>query len=455
MDTGSKENLIAAVDVGTSWVKGALYGTRGERGTVGVTAAAELAPVRLAGVRAEQDPANLREAVERVLLQLAAQAAPGTWAGLALTTQRGTLMPVDLDGQPVGAMLSWLDRRSGAAPGSGRWQWLQEHEPERVERTAHLWSLMSWLTWQLTGEAVDTAQTSPPETSAWRLAGPAATALSPRVSREVAPGQVLAIGAGANGRWARELGLPSGLPFIIAGGDKNCELVGAGAVEPGRGVVSWGTAVSLGTLLPAASRPPGVYLTPANVPGLVQAEVGLPYGGGVWSWLGGVLGEGVQALEIGSLTAETPLFRPYLAGSLADAAATGAWTGLTAKTSAHDLAASGLEGVLFDLKRGRAALPVVFDEVTLLGGGSQNPVLPAWLANALGCRVRSLPSLSSGTAGAAVTAGVALGLAPGWHEASRRWGLEPGVAVAPSGAQAALWEERFGRWLTFAGQGGV
>jgi len=219
-------------------------------------------------------------------------------------------------------------------------------------------------------------------------------------------------------------------------------------------VVSWGTAVSLGTLLPAASRPPNVYLTPANVRGLVQAEVGLPYGGGVWTWLGSVLGEGGQELEVDRLTAETPLFRPYLAGSLADAAATGAWTGLTAKTSASDLAASGLEGVLFDLKQGRAALPVAFDEVTLLGGGSQNPVLPAWLASALGCRVRSLSSLGGGTAGAAATAGIALGLASGWEEAARRWGLESGETVEPDGAKVAFWEERFGRWLAFTGRGG-
>jgi sugar (pentulose or hexulose) kinase len=435
-----KSSLIAALDLGTSSVKGALFRCASGASTARLASArAPLAPPALNGLRAEQSPADIAAQVTAVLERLTREEPATAWAALGLTTQRGTLLPLDAAGAPVGPLISWLDRRPGELERPGdRWSWVERQAPDIASRTARLGSVLSWICQRLTGEILDTAQTAPPEAG---RAGPAAP-LKP--VGHVAP-------VDARSLWAKALGLPGGLPVVIAGGDKNSELAGAGVVAPGAGVVSFGTAVSLGILLPPA--PPaegalaGVFLTPAHDPRFRQAEIGLPFGGGVWTWIEGLFGQAAAAICDEDLTDQAPLFLPYLMGSLTDPAASGSWIGLNPSSTPRMLAATGLEGIVHDLLAGRSRLGTALPSAILTGGGTRSPVLAQWLADALACEVEVAAAGETGAAGAAMAAALGVGVAGDWGAAVRAFCPPSSEVRRPRPPHTDRWQRRHRRWL--------
>jgi sugar (pentulose or hexulose) kinase len=197
------------LDVGTSSVKAAAWRADGHR-----TAALRLPLPPLERWRGfeVQDPRALLRVAREALGALADRPpVPGALPSrrvVALTTQRDTLLLVDPDDRPLTPLLSWRER-------------------------SHL---------------------EDPEMRA-RLLGPDGPATGVPTSLE---------------RWlaralARELG---GDEVVLAGGDKNCEYLALGATpeHPGVGVVSLGSAITLGVGVAASEPPrpvPGVVISPA------------------------------------------------------------------------------------------------------------------------------------------------------------------------------------------------
>ncbi|HLO92824.1 MAG TPA: FGGY family carbohydrate kinase, partial [Burkholderiaceae bacterium] len=99
--------------------------------------------------------------------------------GLVVTTQRGSLVPVDAGGQALRPFIIWLDQRraSRARPMAPWWRlafkaarvedtidyfsreaeinWIAEHEPEIARRTHKVLLLSGWFNYKLTGRFAD------------------------------------------------------------------------------------------------------------------------------------------------------------------------------------------------------------------------------------------------------------------------------------------------------------
>ena len=198
--------------------------------------------------------------------------------GVAVTTQRGTVINLDENGQPLRPAMIWLDQRrtEGLDPVSGLWglafklarvsdtvaylqaeaeaNWIYTHQRDIWERTHKYVLLSGYLNYRLTGRLADSVgstvaylpfdykrQTwSSPRDWKWQ-----AVAVKPEHLPElVPPAQTL---GDVTPEAAQATGLPAGLPVIAAAADKACEVIGAGCLEPHIGCLSYGTTATINT----------------------------------------------------------------------------------------------------------------------------------------------------------------------------------------------------------------
>jgi sugar (pentulose or hexulose) kinase len=198
--------------------------------------------------------------------------------GIALTTQRGTVVNVDKAGKPLRPAMVWLDQRrtEGLRPIRGLWglgfrlagmsetaaylqseaeaNWIQTHQPDIWDQTHKYLYLSGYLSWKLSGRFVDSLACQVgympfdykrldwAKSWDWKWAAvPVRPELLPEL---VPPGD--AIGQ-ITKQAANETGLPEGLPIIAAAADKACEVIGAGCLEPQIGCLSYGTTATINT----------------------------------------------------------------------------------------------------------------------------------------------------------------------------------------------------------------
>jgi L-xylulokinase len=158
-----------------------------------------------------------------------------------------------------------------------------------------------------------------------------------------------------------------------------------------------------------------------------------------------VCGEAVAAIPISD---PVPVFHPFLYGSNVQADARAGLYGLAGwHTRAHVLRAL-YEGVVFShlmhverLRRAGAG----FDGVRLTGGGARSAVWSQMFADVLDVPVGVADSFESGTRGAALAAGIGVGVYAGYAEAS-----EQAVSILrihePDAASHSLYRERYAHY---------
>ena len=207
-------------------------------------------------------------------------------------------------------------------------------------------------------------------------------------------------------------GIPAGLPLVAAAGDKACEVLGSGALEPHVGAISLGTTATFNTTHRRyVEVVPVVPPYPAAVPGAYSLEVQVYRGYWMIEWFKREFGaaEVARAREEGvdtealfdDLVAATPpgsmglVLQPYwspgvrVPGPEAKGAVIG-WGDV--HTRAH-LYRAILEGLAYALREGmertakRTKVPVT--ELRVSGGGSQSPAAVQLTADIFG-----LPALT-------------------------------------------------------------
>ncbi len=225
--------------------------------------------------------------------------------GVALTTQRGTVVPVDAEARPLAPAITWLDQRRAVHParmplhwraafavsGAGKVfrrfareaeaRWLADNMPETLER-AHKYLLLSgYLHRKLTGRFVDSvgAQVGfiPFDYKRQRWAADGdwrwpALSLRPEQMPDLAPvgAQLGTICAEA----ATATGIPVDLPVIAAAADKASGNLGSGSLSQNVGAISYGTTATIAIRSPRYFE--AVPLGPAYpsaAPGLWDCEV--------------------------------------------------------------------------------------------------------------------------------------------------------------------------------------
>jgi len=422
---------------------------------------------------AEQDPGYFWEnlcAACRRLWQEAAVPRDAV-AGVALTTQRATMINVDEEGRPLRPAIVWLDQRrtEGLKPIGGLWglafrlsgmtetaaylqaeaeaNWIQTHQPEVWDRTHKYLFLSGYLTYRLVGRFVDSVgcqvgyvpfdykRLTWSKKSDWKWqAVPMDERLLPDLVPPAEPlGRITPQAAGATG-------IPAGLPLIAAAADKACEVLGAGALEPRVACLSYGTTATVNT----TSRRyveviPLIPPYPSAVPGAYSLEIQIYRGYWMVSWFKQEFGLREEQLAHEQGCAPEDLFdelvkavppgsmgltlQPYWSPGLRSPGpeAKGAIIGFgDVHTRAHIYRAI-LEGLAYALREGlertQKRLGVKTAEVRVSGGGSQSDAAMQITADIFNLPARRPHLYETSGLGAAIVAAVGLGLHPDFETA--------------------------------------
>ncbi len=461
---------LMGIDLGTTGVKAALFSVDG--GVVVASATVGYALRHPHPGWAEQDPNEWWEATTAAIRACLAEGTlQGFTAesvlGLAISGQMHGAVLLDDDDVPVRPCIIWSDQRSQAEcdwmtdrVGSSRLidlvsnpalpgftapkvLWVRAHEPDVWARVRRLLLPKDYLRLRLTGiaamEISDAAGTCLLDVSSGQWSTEVLTSidLDPALLPPIIGAAEIA------GRLTPEASalteLPVGLPIAGGGADNACGAVGAGVVSPGQALLSIGTS---GVLLAPSTTPlvdrsgpiPRAHTFNHAVPHAWYL-MGVTQGAGLsfrWvrDWIGAaevaeaqrtdrdpydVLAEYAATVAPGS---DGLLFLPYLQGErtpVLDAEARGGWVGLTARHTRAHLVRSVLEGVAFSL---RDCLDVVrasgvaVDNIRATGGGARSAVWRQILADVLGVPITPLRVEEGPAFGAALLAGVAVGVYP-------------------------------------------
>ncbi len=329
-------------------------------------------------------------------------------------------------------------------------EWVREHEPGIFARVRHFLLPKDYVVHRLSGafsiDVSDASGTSLFDVGrrAWSDEMRAALDVPPAWLPAVAesPQVVARVGADA----AAQTGLAVGTPVVAGAGDQAAQAIGMGIVEPGSMSITLGTSGVV--FAPTASFKPDplgrlhafCHAAPDrwHVMGVMLAA------GGSFHWICSTLG--VEPGALAEEAAHVPpgagglLFLPYLSGERtphADPLARGAFVGLNTRHGRAELARAVMEGVAFGLRDCMELIRASGDAPSLVrvsGGGAQSRAWLQILADVLG--VSAVPVVASGGAayGAALLAGIGVGVIRPADAAQRaanqvRPGAEPGVAA--------------------------
>ncbi|MCC2958609.1 FGGY-family carbohydrate kinase [Massilia sp. IC2-477] len=490
------EPLILAIDNGTQSVRALLFDLKGD-----IVAKSQVALLDYASPQpgwAEHDPEGFWQALCRACQDLWLQ--PGAdrsrVKGVAVTTQRGTVINLDREGKALRPAITWLDqRRTEAVPpigplwrtafklarvsgtidyfrGEAEINWIRAHQPEVWQATDKFLLLSGYLNWRLCGRFADSSGSQvaylPFDYRRRRWAGRRdwkwqALAVEPHMLPELQePGTHLGeIGAQA----ASETGIPEGLPLLAAAADKACEVIGAGCSAPHVGCLSYGTTATINTTTTRyVEVTPFVPPYPAAVPGAYSTEVQVFRGYWMVNWFKEQFGHHEQSRALLEDVAPERLFdelaravppgsmglmlQPYWTPGIRvpGREAKGAIIGFgDVHTRAHVYRAI-LEGLAYALREGKERIErrsgTRITELRVSGGGSQSDAAMQLTADIFGLPVARPHVYETSGLGAAIDAAVGLGLYPDFASAIRAM-TRVGRVFEPISANQAVYERLY------------
>ncbi|GAC1516128.1 MAG: xylulokinase [Gemmatimonadaceae bacterium] len=447
---------VLGLDIGTSGVKALLVAP-----TSGQVAASTTAPLTLSTPRpgwAEQHPHAWWDAAVDAIRGVRASCPDVRIEAVGVSGQMHSSVFLDRSGEVIRPALLWCDgrtteecaditHRAGGEAGMRelvgnpalegftlpKIHWLRRHEPASFARLTTVVLPKDYIRYRLTGALA----TDPSDASATLLYDTARLRWSQAMfeAMDLPMSLVPAVGGSAEilGRItaaaAATTGLLAGTPVVGGGADNACGAAGVGAISPGESVASWGTS---GTVLAPIAEP--------RIDPLLRAHTFCHVVPGVWYLMGVVLSAGGAftwyrdqfARELASDSgaahrlddeaASVPpgaagvTFLPYLQGERTphrDAAARGAFLGLTLAHGRPHLTRAVLEGVCYALRDSVTILRELGEEPThllLTGGGTGSPFLRQLQADVFGLPVRTTTRTDGPAYGAALLAAVGAGV---------------------------------------------
>ncbi len=482
---GSDRELLAAIDVGTSGARAAIFDLDGRR----LLEARRAYPTTSARVGwAEQDGrawrsaavGALADAVRRLVTQGIGR--PGDIRAIGLTGQCPSVVLVDAQGEPVGPGLIYRDnrasgeahalrarfgdvaihRRTGHLP-SGfhvvpKLLWLREHEPATFARARTALQPRDLVAATLTGEtATDGTHAAATlaydlRAATWDEAFCAEIGLDPGLFPAIRPSS--AVLGGLRPGIARRTGLRVGLPVVLGGADSQACALGAGVVTAGPVSEMAGSSTCLNAVVADPLDVLAVTHYPHVIPGPFTTETGINTTGAAIAWLAGLL-YGGRSGRLGNAAfarfdAETAAVPSGSGGVvalavLADGERTdpdlrGAIAGLSLRHGRAELGRAMLEAVAFaiadqlDLLREGGA---VVTELRISGGDTRLGTWNRVKADVLGIPVRTVPGDAAVT-GVAMLAGLGAGVYRDPAEAIARC-VRPDAAIEPDPGAVATY----------------
>jgi erythritol kinase (D-erythritol 1-phosphate-forming) len=421
-------------------------------------------------------------------------------AAISVTGQGDGTWMIDRDGAPVGGGLLWLDSRAAAlcadymatpayadhyaktgsglnaCMASGQLAWMKRHQPERVARAATAFHCKDWLYFKLTGERV----TDPSEASftfgnfrTRQYEDSILEGMGIADCRRLLPPIVdgVKVSHPLGGAAAALLGLPAGLPVVLAYLDVICTALGGGLYEPSRdvGVSIFG---STGMHMRYAATPDAVRLNESrsgytmcfpisgasasvqsNMAATLNIDWFLDIAREAAQFGGAAVGRaGLLASMDERVLAAPPgaaLYHPYIfeageRGPFLDPNARAQFSGLSSRTTFSGMMRAIYEGLAFASRDCYLASGPIPAEVRLGGGAARSHAIRTILASTLGAAVRTVDREETGAAGAAMIAAVRLGAFPDLAACVDAW-VTPslGEATAPDPTLAGIYSKLF------------
>jgi L-xylulokinase len=159
----------------------------------------------------------------------------------------------------------------------------------------------------------------------------------------------------------------------------------------------------------------------------------------------------VEADVAAPVASDAPLFHPFLYGSPYDAAASAAFLGLRSWHSRADMLRAVVEGAVFNHRYHvdalRSAFPVSRAGIT--GGGTSRARSARLFADALGLPVDVPEATEVGALGAALLAGVGVGIYSSLDDAVAQ-ACRVAARYEPDPGRAQILSERFARYVALA-----
>ncbi|GAA2493661.1 FGGY-family carbohydrate kinase [Streptomyces gobitricini] len=453
---------VLTIDVGTSVIKAVVFDDQGQETALSRIGTEVLRP-RTGW--AEQDMEAVWDAVVLTVRGALSRLGPGhdpVWL-VSFTAQGDGCWLVDAHGRPTGPAVLWSDGRAGdlltrwAADGvleeayrrngsltccgmpNAVISWLAAHDPERLRRSRKALTAAGWLFLKLTGvTAIDESDASAPfldhATGAYDPAvidlfgfGPHAHLLPDVLGEHERV-------AGITHRAARELGLPAGLPVVMAPYDIAATARGAGVVEPGQACAILGTTLCTEIVtrrVDTSGEPCGVNIAYGGRDRLLRAFPTLS-GTEVLDWASRLLAvDGPAALAelafgAGPAPGGGPAFLPYLspAGERApflDPRARGTFWGLSLDHTPAHLARAVFEGLSLVVRDCLGASGTGVHELRLCGGGSASDAWCRLIADVTGVPTARAADTELGAKGAFLTGLVLSGAEPHLRAAAAKY----------------------------------
>jgi xylulokinase len=455
----SAQTYLLGLDISTTAAKALIIDAAGA--VIGSAAA----PLLLSTPRplwSEQDPAawwaGMTDSIRRVLAQT--NLSGDDIAAVGLTGQMHGLVMLDGAGEVLRPAILWNDQRTAAQCDAIRARigrerliricgndaltgftapkilWVHDEEPEVYARTRHILLPKDFIRLRLTGEYTmdraggsgtilfDLAERTWSEELLSGLDIP--REWLPRTHEGPEITGTISFGAAA------ETGLRAGTPVVGGGGDQAAQAVGVGVVTPGIVALTLGTSgvVFAATKAPLIEPDGRLHAFCHAVPGRWHLMGVMLSAAGSLQWYRDSLapGESFDAL-LAEAAAVPPgadglLFLPYLTGERTphpDPLARGAWVGLTARHGRPHLTRAVLEGVAYGLRDSftliRSAGLGEISQVRVSGGGARSPLWRQILADVLGAELVTVNTTEGAAYGAALLAGVGVGVWSGVDEA--------------------------------------
>ena len=344
-------------------------------------------------------------------------------------------------------------------------RWLQKHEPEVWQKTAHLSSATAYLVYRLTGQHRMDRHTAShfmplynPQTALWDDKFSAAMAtplhLLPTLGWAEEPaGCIHRAGAAATG-------LAEGTPVAIGTIDAASEAVSVGAVHPGDLMVMYGSTTFFVLVQDKATPDIRVWTAAGSSAGQVNLAAGMGTTGSLTRWFKDQLAPDLPGddgyAELFKAASGIPpgagglLVLPYFSGErtpINDTQASGVVAGLNLSHTRAHLFRAFLEGVGFGVRHNLetfAALGAKVSRVIAVGGGAQTDTWLQIVSDITGV-AQVVPAVTVGASyGNAFLAGRAAGLLR--PNDIQHW-VKPGRVIQPNPANQALYDALYAQYL--------
>jgi len=381
-------------------------------------------------------------------------------AGVALTTQRGTVINLDKDGNPLRPAILWLDQRKIDNPPSAGflWElifrllkvndtvnhfkkeaeinWIYKNQPEVWKKTYKFLLLSGYLTYRLTGEYIDSVgcqvgyipfdykkQTWAQDWD-WRWKG---CAINRDIMPElVSPGKHLGY---ITKQASKDSGIPAGLPLIAAAADKACEVIGSGSLDPSVGCLSYGTTATINvTSQKYFEAIPYLPPYPSAVPDYYTIEVQIFRGFWMVTWIKKILDLDDES-QFDALVKDIPpgsmglVLQPYWSPGVRfpGPEAKGSILGFGDVHTKGHICRAILEGLAYALREGKERIEnrikIPITSLRVSGGGSQSEVAMQVTADIFGLPTQRPHVYETSGLGAAIDAAVGLGMYSNFKDA--------------------------------------